>query len=131
MSELIARIRHDFPTYDAMETFEAAIPAYAIRLVLEVLRQQELTIFQRYILELLSLDVKTLSMLAYYLGVDQNILKSSVADLLKNRYVDQRAPVQDQAEYEIFLTPEGKKQLPSKGLFQFPPGRLGVFSLML
>lgn len=127
MSELIARLRHDFPKYDVIKTFDAAIPAYFIQLALEVLQKQELTTFQRYILELLALEVKSLAMLGYYLGVEPGILTSPIAGLLKYQYVEQGIPMAGDAEYRISLTPAGHEAVIKQGPPPVPTRKMGHF----
>lgn len=90
MSKLQARLRQDYPKHDCVSTFEATIPAYSIQMFFEVLQKQELTTFQRYILELLSLGVNSPDRLGYYLGVEKGVLTSSIANLLRLHFVEQR-----------------------------------------
>ena len=127
MSELIARVRHDFPKHEVIKTFDAAIPAYFIQIVLEVLQKQDLTTFQRYILELLALDIKSLTMLGYYLGVEQNVLTSSIAGLLKYQYVEQGVPPVGETEYQLFLTPTGREAVIKQGPPPVPKRKTGRF----
>jgi hypothetical protein len=88
--KLQARLRQDYPRHNCISTFEAAIPAYSIQMFFAVMQKQDLTTFQRYILELLSLGVNAPDGLGHYLGVDKGVLTSSIAGLLKLRFVEQR-----------------------------------------
>ncbi|HEU5377495.1 MAG TPA: hypothetical protein VFV38_18895, partial [Ktedonobacteraceae bacterium] len=109
MSKLQARLRQDYPKHDCVSTFEAAIPAYAIQMFFEVLQKQELTTFQRYILELLSLGVNAPDRLSYYLGVEKEVLTSSIASLLRLRFVEQRDLQPGTGDRFLALTGSGQE----------------------
>jgi hypothetical protein len=127
MSKLVAWLRHDFPEYNYINTFEAAIPAYSIQLSLEVLQQQELTTFQSYILHLLSLDVKSLESMGYYLGVDKEVLLSSIAGLVKLQYVEQGNALPGQEDRLLFLTDRGRVAVEKGNPLPVPTRKIGKF----
>jgi hypothetical protein len=127
MSKLMARLRQDFPKHEYLNTFEAAIPAYFVQLILEVLQKQDLTTFQRYILELLSLEVHSLEMMSYYLGVDQEVLTSSIVGLLKHQYVEQGDPQPGKEDRLLFLTGSGREAVLKQGPPPVPTRKTGRF----
>jgi DNA-binding MarR family transcriptional regulator len=127
MSKLIAMLRHDFPDYEYLDVFEAAIPAYFIQMVLEVLEKRELKTFQSYVLQLVALGINSLEQIAYCLGVDPETLTSSVADLLKSRYIDQSDPLPGREERLLLLTDEGRKALDKQGPPPVPTRKTGRF----
>lgn len=127
MSKLIAMLRHDFPDYESLDVFEAAIPAYFIQMVLEVLEKRELKTFQNYILHLVALGINSPEQIAYYLGVDSDTLISSLADLLKSHYVEQSDPLPGREERLLLLTDEGRKALEKQGPPPVPTRKTGRF----
>ena len=127
MSKLIARLRQDYPKHEYISTFEAAIPAYSIQMIFEVLQKQEITTFQRYILELLSLGINSPEMMGYYLGVDKEVLTSSLADLLKLRFVEQGNPQPGREDRLFFLTGSGQEAVIKQGPPPVPARTTGRF----
>jgi hypothetical protein len=127
MSKLLARLRQDYPRHNCISTFEAAIPAYAIQMTFEVLQPHELTTFQRYLLELLSLDVNEPDALAYYLGVGKEVLTSPTTTLLQQRLVEQRGTPSTTGEYPLFLTPGGQEAVVKHGPPPVPTRTTGRF----
>ncbi len=124
----MAKVRQDFPRYELMHTFEAVIPSYAIQLVMEVLEQRTLNPFQTYILQFLGLDVQTLEECAYFLGVEPEMLDSSIIDLLKMRYAEQRVIAENPPTFILALTPTGKVALDKDGPPPVPTRASGRFS---
>ena len=127
MSKLIAMLRHDFPDYESLDVFEAAVPAYFIQMVLEVLEKRELKTFQSYILHLVALGISSPEQIAYYLGVDPDTLISTLADLLKSRYIEQSDPLPGPEERLLLLTDEGRKALEKQGPPPVPTRKTGRF----
>ncbi len=127
MSKLIARLRQDYPKHEYISTFEAAIPAYSVQMIFEVLQKQELTTFQRYILELLSLGINSPDTMGHYLGVDQEVLTSSIAGLLKLQFVEQGNPQPGREDRLFFLTGSGKEAVIKQGPPPVPARTTGRF----
>lgn len=127
MSKLIARLRLDFPKHESINTIDAAIPTYFIQLVVEVLQNQDLTTFQRYILELLTLEINSLEKMGYYLGVDQDVLTSSIVGLLKLGYIEQGDPRLETGDRLLALTARGQEAVIKQGPLPVPTRKTGRF----
>lgn len=128
MDKLLPMLRRDFPDYEAVKAFEAAIPVYRIQLVVEVLERQSLTTFQSYFLQLLALDVNTDKAIAHLLGVDESDLASTAVSLLRLRYM-QQGPLNSEKERPLLLTSLGRKILAEEGPPQVPKRKTGTFHL--
>lgn len=126
--KLVAKLRKDFPLYQITHTFEAAIPLYAIQIVMEVLEQRKLNPFQSYLLQFMDLGVQTLEECAYLLGVDEQALFSSVTNLLKLNYIEERLIEEEPPKTLLALTPSGKVALEREGPPPVPARTTGRFS---
>src|SRR5258706_7214884 len=100
MDNLLSAIARDFPDYEATHVFEAAIPVYFSRLVVEVLEPQALSNFEIYFLHAVALDVNTREDIAALLGLDDRDLITPGASLLKRELIAQGVP-----------TPTGKRPI--------------------
>jgi hypothetical protein len=114
MHEHLPILRREFPEFDALQVFEAGIPAYAVRLALEVLEPQKLTSFQSYILHAIALGVNTRGTIAHLLGVDDRDLVSPGASLLKLGCIQQDLPNAEGVR-PILLTDRGRQALEDGG----------------
>ncbi len=114
MHELLPILRSEFPEFDALQVFEAGIPAYAVRLALEVLEPQKLTSFQSYMLHAIALGVNTRGTIAHLLGVDDRDLVSPGASLLKLGCIQQDLPNAEGVR-PILLTDRGRQALEDGG----------------
>ena len=100
-------ISQNFPEMDATYIFPAAIPVYFVRMVIEVLQEQELSPFEIYFLYAIELGLDTLAAIAFLLGLQERDLATPGAMLLKREMI-----VQHQAsaieERQIALTEKGR-----------------------
>ncbi len=128
MYKLLPVLRREFPDFEALKAFEAGIPVYFIRLVVEALEKQKLTTFQSYFLHAVALGVNTQEKIAYLLGVDDRDLISPGATLLKLGYIQQGLPNRER-QRPIQLTPIGQQALTESGPPPVPRRKIGQFHL--
>lgn len=93
MDKLLAVVLRDFPECQVTHLVEAGIPVCFIRLQVEVLEPQELTMFETYFLHAIALDVNTREDIAALLGLDDRDLITPGAGLLKQELITQGQPL--------------------------------------
>lgn len=117
MNKLLAVVLRDFPECQVTHLVEAGIPVCFIRLQVEVLEPQELTMFETYLLHAVALDVNTREDIAALLGLDDRDLITPGAGLLKRELITQGQPLAS-GHRLISLTKKGRDVLGSQ---QAPP----------
>jgi hypothetical protein len=119
MDNLLSAIARDFPDYEATHVFEAAIPVYFFRLVVEVLEPQALSNFEIYFLHAVALDVNTREDIAALLGLDDRDLITPGASLLKRELIAQGVPTPT-GKRPISLTERGREVLETQKVPPIP-----------
>jgi hypothetical protein len=117
MNNVLSVVARDFPEYEATHVFEAAVPVYFSRLLVEVLKPQALSNFEIYFLHAVALDVNTREDIAALLGLDDRDLITPGANLLKRELIAQGAPT-PLGKRPISLTERGREAL---GTQKVPP----------
>lgn len=114
MDKLRAALRRDFRDYEPIASFEAAIPLYFARLVVEVLEPQVLTSFEIYMLHAIALGVNTHERIAALLGVQDRDLLGAGAKLLKRGYIEQQLSIGGGVRL-LSLSEQGRQALSEQG----------------
>lgn len=119
MDKLRVALRRDFRDYELVTSFEAAIPIYFTRLVVEVLEPQAMSNFEIYMLQAISLGVHTHERIAALLGVQDRDLVSTGAKLLKQHYIEQQLSPTEGVRI-LSLTSQGDQALKELGPVPVP-----------
>src|SRR5690348_1305502 len=113
MNALLRTLRRDLPDMVPHLAYDAALAVYVVRLTIEVLEQQELSVFESYFLKAVSLGVNTFPDIAHLLGLDEADLAPAGAKLLTLGLIEQGVPVHG-VQRKIAMTPAGKQALLDK-----------------
>jgi hypothetical protein len=109
MDNLLTLARREFPGFEPTHLFEAAIPIFFLRVLVEALEPQTLSSFETYFLHAVSANVHSLAEIAWLYGIDEADLLAPGASLLKREYIWQGAPAG--GERPVHLTEKGRLAL--------------------
>jgi hypothetical protein len=114
MDKLRPILQREFGDFVPVHSFEAGIPVYLARLVVEILEPQELSHFALYMLHAIALDVNTRLRIAALLGVEDRDLATPGAELLSIGFIEHGLPSIDGSR-SIIITAKGRQSLSEQG----------------
>lgn len=109
LTELVEEHRSDFEGKSIFTAFSAGVPVYRLRASLLVREAVELDPIDMFLLRGISKGLDTLQQLVLFFGLDQDIVESSIANMLHNEWVIAR-PVPGQG-LMLTVQPTGKQVL--------------------
>jgi hypothetical protein len=85
-------VRQEFPEYERVKVFEAAITVYRLRIKAKVMERHRLSVIARFMLRTIAAGASTIEQIAHLLGLEDSDLSTAGAELLLSDLIAHSEP---------------------------------------